>query len=273
MIYRIALIAFAVTRAEAFCWSCNDHGSWSWFSCTCEQNYGGQCCDDFVGGCTSDMEEMCPQSQMAEQTHQCESVDKSGPLRVGTAPLPPQLRGVFWLAEQGDSSALMSFAKSNDGAGLSQGFLARRPEDGYNYKIRVGGDRTWSFHDKASSWGLVEALDLIYNFRMDNATDPTSAQIIPSGSNLGGLTLDASWLLDFQMKLLANHSRYPNSMVWGRPSRVLGFEGGYYDLIQVMNEKGDKLQPAFDDWVGYCKSSATGDTPGQLWYRRSADTN
>lgn len=47
----------------------------------------------------------------------------------------------------------------------------------------------------------------------------------------------------------------------------LGFEGGYYDLIQVMDENGDKLEPAYSDWVGYCNAQETGSTPGEMHYR------
>jgi len=215
---------------------------------------------------------MCPFENMKVKSAKCETVGKDGPIRIGTAPLPPQLRGVFWLAEQGDSSALMSFAKSEDGAGLSQGKLALEPSDGFGYKIRVGGDKIWSFHDRASSWALVELLDLVYKFRFDNPQSPTEAQIIPSGENLNGFSLDAPWLLDFKMKLIpmGNHSKYPNSWVWGRPSAILGFEGGYYDLIQVLDEKGEKVEPAYSDWQAYCQNAEeTGETPGQLWYREA----
>lgn len=210
---------------------------------------------------------------MLERTHRCEAVSQKGPIRIGTAPLPETLRGVFWLAEQGDSSALMSFAKSNDGNGLSQGALNPDSSDGYQYKIRVGGDKVWSFHDKASSWGLVEILDLVYKFRFDSASEPTEAQIIPSGENLNGFDLNAPSVLDFRMTLLpkGTHSMYTNSTVWGRPSRVFGIEGGYYDLIQVMDENGYPLQPAYSDWQAYCKSSETGGTPGELHYREAVD--
>lgn len=221
--------------------------------------------------CSGNSQNMCPFDNMIEQSHSCSAVDKSGPIRIGTAPLPSQLRGVFWLAEQGDSSALMSFARSEDGAGLSQGALAQTPSDGYHYKIRVGGDKIWSFHDKSTSWGLVELLDLVYKFTFDSPSNPTSGQIIPSGENLNGFDLNAPWLLNFGMKLfpMGNHSRYPNSWVWGRPSSVLGFEGGYYDLIQVLDEKGSKIEPAYSDWLEYCQGAETGSTPGQLWYREA----
>jgi len=271
----LAMLLLFVASAHASCWwpsdwGCHGHGSWSWGSCSCDANWGGSCCDAILA-CSSEFPDMCPQSNMVEKSFQCVDVSKDGPIRIGTAPLPPQMRGVFWLAEQGDSSALMSFAQSNDGAGLSQGALAKEPEDSFNYKIRVGGDKVWSFHDRATSWGLVEALDLIYSFRMNDAINPTQATIIPTGKNVG-LTLDASWLLDFQMTLfpMGNHSVYKSSWVWGRPSSILGFQGGYYDLVQVIDEKGDKLEPAFSDWVKYCEDgSQTGETPGTLWYREA----
>lgn len=214
------------------------------------------------------MDEICPQEKMIEHTASCSAVGKDGPISIGKAPLPKQLRGVFWLAEQGDSSALMSFAKSNDGKGYSSGAL----RDGqYNYEIRVGGDRVWSFHDKSTSWGLVEIIDLVYKFAFDSVTDPKAGQIIPSGENLGGFDLNAPWLLDFAMKLLpeGSHPLYSNSTVWGRPSAVLGFEGGYYDLIQIMDENGDRIEPAFSDWVTYCNAAETGSTPDQIHYRRA----
>jgi hypothetical protein len=215
---------------------------------------------------------------MQEKTAQCASVSGAGPITVGTAAmgLPPALQGVFWLTEQGDSSALMSFATSNDGAGLSHLDVT---QSDYQFKIRVGGDRVWSFHDKATSWGIVEAADLIYNFQMENADgnpaqsidEIVAAQIIPSGRNLGHLAVTATWLLDFraELKPAGTHERYASSTVWARPSKVLGIEGGYYDLVQVIDGEGNKLQPAFDDWVQYCGSAETGDTAGAIWYREA----
>jgi len=218
------------------------------------------------------MDDLCPQEKMEAKTFSCAAVGRDGPISIATAPLPKQLRGVFWLAEQGDSSALMSFATSRDGDGLSQGELDANPADGYHYKIRVGGDKVWSFHDRASSWGLVEVLDLVYKFVFDSTTNPTVGQIIPSAENLNGFDLTATWLLNFKMTLMdkGTHPTYPNSTVWGRPSAVLGFEGGYYDLIQIMDENGDKLQPAFSDWVRYCNSAETGTTAGTLHYREAS---
>jgi len=192
--------------------------------------------------------------------------------------LPPSMQGVFWLTEQGDSSALMSFATSNDGDGLST--LDLNAADGYHFNIRVGGDRVWSFHDKATSWGLVEVLDLVYKFRMEgadgapaaSAEEIVAAQIIPSGENLGGFDLTATGVLNFRAELLpsGNSSRYQTSVVWARPSEIFGVEGGYYDLVQVIDGEGNRLEPAFSDWLGYCNDEQqTGSTPGRIWYREA----
>lgn len=188
------------------------------------------------------------------------------------------MQGVFWLTEQGDSSALMSFATSNDGDGLST--LDLNAADGYHFNIRVGGDRVWSFHDKATSWGLVEVLDLVYKFRMEgadgapaaSAEEIVAAQIIPSGENLGGFDLTATGVLNFRAELLpsGNSSRYQTSVVWARPSEIFGVEGGYYDLVQVIDGEGNRLEPAFSDWLGYCNDEQqTGSTPGRIWYREA----
>lgn len=224
------------------------------------------------------MDHICPWENYDTQTSQCSATDANGPIRVATAAdgLPPAMQGVFWLTEQGDSSALMSFAPSKDGGGLST--FTMTPSDGYHFKIRVGGDRVWSFHDQATSWELVEGLDLIYNFRMEDANgeapstvdDIAAAQIIPSAENINGLELDAPSVLNFRAELApaGSHSKYNTSVVWGRPSAVFGFEGGYYDLVQVMDGEGNNIEPAFSDWVSYCNDAAqTGDSPGAFHYK------
>lgn len=263
-----------------YCWTwCDpDHSTQKWWEdCKCHPGWEGDCCD-VPATCNAELEEMCPFSKMQEKTAQCATVSADGPITVGTAAmgLPSSLQGVFWLTEQGDSSALMSFGTSNDGAGLSRLDMT---QGDYQFKVRVGGDKVWSFHDKATSWGLVEATDLIYNFRMEgadgnpaqSADEIVAAQIIPSGRNLMGLALTATWLLNFRAELKepGTHEKYTSSVVWARPSEVFGVAGGYYDLVQVIDGEGNKLQPAFDDWVSYCASTETGDTPGSIWYREA----
>lgn len=267
--------------ALGVCWSCN-HGSSKWWifsSCDCDAGWEGKCCD-MPSSCSEGMEPLCPWAKLQEKTSQCSAMSDTGPIRVGKAEdgLPTSMQGVFWLTEQGDSSALMSFAQSKDGNGLSA--FTMTPSDGYQIKVRVGGDRVWSFHDKASSWELVKGLDLVYNFRMEDADggvpstaeDIAAAQIIPSTANFG-FELDLPSVLNFRAVLApeGSHSKYTDSVVWGRPSAIFGFEGGYYDLVQVIDGEGNKIEPAFGDWVKYCEdASQTGSTPGEFHYKEAA---
>lgn len=212
---------------------------------------------------------------MKERTEKCS--DALSVMRVAGSSLPKSLQGVFWLQDQRDSSALCSFAQSNDGGKLSTGKLTNGD---YQYSIRVGGDRVWSFHDKATSWKLVEFLDLIYNFRFTNDNgqvdlkNPTKADIIPESANLN-LVLTQQWLLNFDMNLLKEdqkEAKYKDVVVWGRPSSVFGInvDSSYYELVQVIDGEGEKTD-AFDDWVNYCKSDETGNTKGEFHFREATN--
>lgn len=199
-------------------------------------------------------------------------------LTVGTAPLPTELQGMFWLTEQGDSSALMTFAQSNDGDGISTGEVGTATNSAGatigTYRVRVGGDRSWSFHDRSTNWRLAHWLDLIYNFEFEYASDGSgrivAAQIKPEAGNLFGFTLPP-WLLSFRATM-AEHPRYKNSLVFRRDSYIAGSEidSAQYDLVQVIDGNGNKLQPAFSDWLSYCESDETGASPGTFYYNTAA---
>lgn len=265
---------------DGICWSCSDHGARSWWvfqDCVCDAGYTGTCCDEPVT-CSASSDLMCPASRLAAKEAQCAAASEGTALRIGTAEmgLPKSIQGLFWLTEQGDSSALMTFATSNDGAGLS----TLNMDEEYQMSIRVGGDRTWSFNDQATSYELVEAIDLIYKFRFEDAAGarPTSAeeavaaQIIPSAANLNDLSLTATSLLNFRAELApeGSHTRYRDSVVWGRPSSVFGFEGGYYDLVQVVDGNGQRIEPAYSDFVRYCgNEDETGSSPGRMHYHEA----
>jgi hypothetical protein len=47
-------------------------------------------------------------------------------------------------------------------------------------------------------------------------------------------------------------------------------DSAQYDLVQVMDGDGNKLQPAFNDWLGYCESDQTGTSPGTFYYNTAA---
>jgi hypothetical protein len=193
---------------------------------------------------------------------------KTTPIRIGQAPLPTQLRGVFWLSDQGDSSSLVSFAPSNDGdhdgERVSPGAM---PSDA-QYKVRVTGDRTWSFADKSFNWEASQVMDIVYEFDFDSATNPTTARVWAGGGSAASIIwTGVTYAVEFGMELLQTpHPKYPSSVVWERPSRVLGQEVSSYEVIQVMDEDGNKLEPAFSDWVAYNKLPATGNTPDVIYY-------
>jgi len=245
------------------------HGTRGWFAATCECNTGwtNVCCDRPTT-CTTSMDVLCPRDMLELKSAHTSAfaTGKSTPMRIGTAPLPLQARGVFWLRDQGDSSSLMSFAKSNDGDGVSPGVI---PDDG-KYKIRVTGDRTWSFADESFNWEASQEMDLIYTFKFDNATDPKSARVVAGG----GSALSVVWkvvtlAIEFALELVeTEHPRYKSSIVWDRPSRdiIFGYELSTYQAVQVMDEHGNKLEPAFSDWVEYNKQNETGNTPDTIFY-------
>jgi hypothetical protein len=262
------------SRRGGFCWSCDSEFSkpkkwWQWWikTCTCVQGWEGSCCDQ-PSTCSASTPRPCAQSRLAEKSHACSAVSKEGPIRVGSGPgLPESLRGVFWLTNQADSSSLMSFAASSDGGGISQGALGADN----TYRVRVDGDRTWSFHDKTTNYNLARSIDLVYRFSFDSAS-PTSMTIHPQGLNLpGDFTLSAEWLLSFTADLYppGSHTTYKDSVVWVRESAVLGvgIDSATYDLVQVMDEHGEKIEPAFSDWQAYCESDATGEqNAGTIFY-------
>ena len=205
----------------------------------------------------------CFNSVNQRHTADCNSQGKNGPIRVGNdANLDERLKGVWWLQEQGPSSALMSFASSGDGCGDSTG-----NSNSNSYKVRVFGDKVWSFHDDTFIRTLVQTCDLTYAFRFerDSRGRVNHAAITPTGC---GLTVPNGWFLAFNMTYKES-AKYPNSHVWERNSFVAGSEAESkrYDLVQVQDKNGNKLQPAFDEWVNYCNDKAeTGGTPGKFHY-------
>lgn len=257
------------------CWSWCRNGKssggwWGWaVTCSCYEGWTGKCCSE-IKKCEPNALDICPWSRMEERTAQCANALDF--IRVAGNEMPKQLQGVFWLQKQADSSAIMSFAQSNDGGHLSTGKLSST--DKYEYSVRVGGDRVWSFHDKSTSWKLVEFLDLVYNFDFDDAENPTFADIIPESKNLG-ISVTAELFLNFDMKLLKTEEKeekYKDVIVWGRPSYVFNNEitSKYYELVQVVDGKGKKTA-AFEDWVKYCNDPVTGETQGLVHYREATN--
>eukprot|EP00933_Yihiella_yeosuensis_P000155 TRINITY_DN100246_c0_g1_i1.p1 TRINITY_DN100246_c0_g1~~TRINITY_DN100246_c0_g1_i1.p1 ORF type:complete len:395 (-),score=55.35 TRINITY_DN100246_c0_g1_i1:395-1579(-) len=196
------------------------------------------------------------------------------PLRTGKAPLPESLRGVFWLSGQGEGSALATFAgPSSDGGGCSAGHLigTEKPK----YKIRCGGDRSWAEASRQPQKNH-HFFDLIYHFVFDSADNPAKAQIYPEWQFIPApFTFER--VLDFEMELQEKDGEYPGSKVWLRKT----YHGGSemlditYKLIQIIDETGARIEPAFSKFVAYQESVNADDPskkPGLIYYREIADT-
>jgi len=266
----------SLRRSQSWCYyrpSCNAHGSypnwWRSWMCSCDDGWEGTCCETYLGQCSADSNVLCPQERLEVKSFSCEDVSAAGPITLGTADhgLPENLQGVFWLQDQKDSSALMSFAPSNDGQGLSVW-----NNDESNIRVRVGGDKVWSFHTEGKAWELVEGIDLVYDFRFNNATNPTESNIIPQAMNWNGFSLDGAkeFVLDFNMIFIPpedHEDRFPDAVTWARPTFILGqnIESSYYEIVQVLKGNGDTTS-AFDEWVKYCESPETGNSTGTIFY-------
>lgn len=188
-----------------------------------------------------------------------DDITGDGPFRLGEAPLPEVMRGLFWLTQQGSGSAVASFGgPSNDGGGCSTGVL-----DEAKYTIRCSGDRVWG--GKTLGWTVDP--DLVYHFTFDSADNPTKVEITPEFRKLG-VAFVGEWLLDFDGVLEpgTNDPEYPGSIVWHRPSYILGVDVFTYKLVQVINDKGQRLEPAWSKFVAYMNDPANGGTPGEVLY-------
>jgi len=197
------------------------------------------------------------------QSIKVDDITGAGPLILGTAPLPPQLQGLFWLSDQGPSSALCSFGGPNDdGAGCNPGQLL-----GKKFELRVPGDRVWSFATKEVAQA-VEKLNLQYLFEFNDDKNPTHASIHPQVSSSWTVELP-EWAWNFTMDL-ADDPEFPESVVWHRHTTVGPFKvkKGTYKLIQVIDGKGKRIFPAWSKFVEYQKTSAGSPNPeGIIWYR------
>lgn len=236
--------------------------------------------------CSRNAKEICPQCKLARKTASCEAYRAGEKVEVETFPirmglpqqgLPEEIQGVFWLTKQGASSALVSFGQNEDGGGLSM-----LDEEGVG-KVRVSGDRVWSFHDNKGNFDSAESADLIYTFNFHNKTAPRHAQIHPWARNKGiSLGPWMEWLLDFEMDLLQCPAdpktsddpycqelipEFQDSFVWQRKSYMFGIHrtNADYKAVQVLKADGTKL-PAFYKWLEFCSQPESGSTPGEFHY-------
>merc|ERR1719362_1217371 len=184
-----------------------------------------------------------------------EQLETEMPMIVGTAPLPTQLRGVFWVGNQGKSSALCSFGGPNKDKVESGGKECSSGKIGSDrkYCIRVSGDRVWSLRSNILSF-VYAVNDIRYVFTFDSAENPKYATIQNFCDMRGWLPgYDVFFFAKlFDMVLMESHDTFKNSVVWKRTS-VMPFFNSTYKLVQVMDEYGVKIEPA---WSTFFEVSA-----------------
>jgi hypothetical protein len=207
-----------------------------------------------------------------QQAVRTEDISGMGPMIVGTAPLPRNLQGLWWLSGQKSSSALVTFGGPNDdGNGCSVGYLTG---DKNAYKIRVEGERVFSTAEPSAIDKLIEGNDQSYNFEFNDPVNPTMAQIYVFADGLG-VKIQGEFsrnIMNFQMYLLPEEDprrkQYPGSFVWLRNTTFFGINAGHdYLLVQVMDGLGSRIEPAWSSFAAYENSSTTGNYPGWIFYK------
>jgi len=204
-----------------------------------------------------------------------DDITGDGPFHIGKDPMPVNMRGLFWVQAQDDSSCIATMGgPTRDAGGCSPG---KMPADA-KYRIRVCGDRTWAFADKdVGTLKMVAELDLVYRFEWDSQTEPTFAHIFPELMAKGGVMPMPEWLMDFDIKLVPEGmAEYPGSVIWQRITKLLGSgalepkEGesnaGTYKLVQIIGADGKRIEPAFAEFAKAMHDKKAGDEPGVIWY-------
>jgi len=273
---------------EAFSLKCMGccHGKidWSnWGKCKCDKGWTGKSCDT-LETCTKGMKPLCPMSRLKTLNVKCEQFPVA--ITIGTAAmgLPTSLQGVFTsinpeashvpdklpsdVDEQGGAdgnSFIMSFAQSADGDGIGQVY-PNGDDAGYQLTIRTHGDRTWSDAVPIPKQpDITKVLDLVYRFKFltkdkKKSADPDQwafANISPTMYTIAkGLTVPKR-VMNFMMALekKGENDQFPTSVVWNRPSTFLGMyaKSQFYQIVQVIDGEGNKLEPAYSTWVNNCK--------------------
>lgn len=201
-----------------------------------------------------------------QQSVRLEDMDGHGPLILGTAPLPFGLQGIWWFGGQTSSSSLLSFGgPNNDGNGFSLGYLDG-PKN--TYKIRAEGDRVAMSPQPSGLKKIVDEFgDKIYSFEFNDRVDPTAAHVRVSFDGLDG-DVQGKWserIMNFDMQLMPHgHPEYPGSLVWSRNTSMWMDD---YKFVQVMNGRGEKIEPAWSKFVAYEKDPKNRDYPGWMFYK------
>jgi len=204
-----------------------------------------------------------------QQAVRVEDISGAGPMILGTAPLPPALQGIWWVAGRPSGSSLFSFGgPNNDGSGCSLGYISGEKN---SYKVRAEGDRVIATSEPTGVEKLVEAGDMVYYFEFDNAVNPRFGQVymLFEGLSMGVKEKLRESVMNSQMHLLPNGDpEYPRSLVWLRNSTFWGINAvGDTKLVQVIDGMGQKIEPAWSKLIASEKDPDNRNYPGWMFYK------
>jgi len=240
--------------------------------CLCHENWEGKCCDKFsyTGECGFDNEHMCSQDKLRTKemtlTNMVDDDNKYvGRIRPGTDAhgLPKQMQGVFWLKDNGNTSAFMSFAPSRDGDGLSKW------ADG-KFSIRVAGDNVWAFFSR-ENLHYASGLDLIYDMVANDHMDPTEFQIFPRFQRFPAFDFTSKvgkFMIDLKMTKIESQPADANgaaAVKWKRESKRWGkiIENSEFEVLQIFDGDGNPTS-AFSEFQKYYEPRS--DLANQPWW-------
>lgn len=195
-------------------------------------------------------------------------IDANGPVYIGKEPLPARFQGVFWLVDDG-GDALVSFGKpegGDDSVECNNGKLSEDTEANSEYKycttvstVRPGG---WTFQAQGTPWpfggAFPTAADEFYRtcgtkwkFCLDAMDEPTKLKADPIAQRgLPCVNVFAAASTTGEYKGTKDGGEY-----WRVTTKAVGviplpsFIPGNFDMIQVMDADGSKIQPAWDNFA------------------------
>merc|ERR1712166_212883 len=193
-----------------------------------------------------------------------DSIGPDGPVYVGNTSLPSRLQGVFWLVNDG-GDALVSFGAPPGGDPQAECNNGRLVQDGSAYcatvsTVRPGG---WTFqafgtpYPGVSGGSFPTSADSFYRtcgekwkFCFDDETQPTSFDAKALSSRYWCLNVFAA----ASTTGVYNGTKYGGEY-WRVTTKALGvvplpsWMPGNFDMIQVMDAQGTRIQPAWSKFA------------------------
>lgn len=192
-----------------------------------------------------------------------EAIDASGPVFIGKAPLPENIQGVFWFKDDG-GDGLVSFGGPHENDECSNGKLTEDTDNSGKFctavsTVRPGG---WTYQAEAtpSPFGghFPSVADKFYlgcgekwKFCFDSNSNPTSLDAAPI-STRGFPCVN---VFEATKTTGVYKGTQNGGHLWRVTTKAFGvfplpsFVPGNFDVIQVMDGSGNRVQPAWDTFA------------------------